>query len=223
MQLSIVMVDDDPLVLSSLQNILANEPDITVVGTAQTGPEAVALVRNVSPDVVLMDLHLGGAGDGVEAIGSLRALLSPPAILAVTSFDSDFYLRGALDAGATGFLLKNDAVDLLATAIRMTHDGDPMISPAMTSQLIASYIAPATDPVCDEARRRVRDLSDREIQVARLIGAGRTYEEIAGELFVSPSTVKSTIRRAMDKVAADSGAQLAVLVAQARLDLLGHA
>nr|WP_044495356.1 response regulator transcription factor [Nesterenkonia massiliensis] len=217
------MVDDDPLVLSSLQNILANEPDITVVGTAQTGPEAVALVRNVSPDVVLMDLHLGGAGDGVEAIGSLRALLSPPAILAVTSFDSDFYLRGALDAGATGFLLKNDAVDLLATAIRMTHDGDPMISPAMTSQLIASYIAPATDPVCDEARRRVRDLSDREIQVARLIGAGRTYEEIAGELFVSPSTVKSTIRRAMDKVAADSGAQLAVLVAQARLDLLGHA
>lgn len=217
------MVDDDPLVLSSLQNILANEPDITVVGTAQTGPEAVALVRNVSPDVVLMDLHLGGAGDGVEAIGSLRALLSPPAILAVTSFDSDFYLRGALDAGATGFLLKNDAVDLLATAIRMTHDGDPMISPAMTSQLIASYVAPATDPVCDEARRRVRDLSDREIQVARLIGAGRTYEEIAGELFVSPSTVKSTIRRAMDKVAADSGAQLAVLVAQARLDLLGHA
>lgn len=217
------MVDDDPLVLSSLQNILANEPDITVVGTAQTGPDAVALVRNLSPDVVLMDLHLGGAGDGVEAIGSLRALLSPPAILAVTSFDSDFYLRGALDAGATGFLLKNDAVDLLATAIRMTHDGDPMISPAMTSQLIASYIAPATDPVCDEARRRVRDLSDREIQVARLIGAGRTYEEIAGELFVSPSTVKSTIRRAMDKVAADSGAQLAVLVAQARLDLLGHA
>ena len=217
------MVDDDPLVLSSLQNILANEPDITVVGTAQTGPEAVALVRNVSPDVVLMDLHLGGAGDGVEAIGSLRTLLSPPAILAVTSFDSDFYLRGALDAGATGFLLKNDAVDLLATAIRMTHDGDPMISPAMTSQLIASYVAPATDPVCDEARRRVRDLSDREIQVARLIGAGRTYEEIAGELFVSPSTVKSTIRRAMDKVAADSGAQLAVLVVQARLDLLGHA
>lgn len=95
-----------------------------------------------------------------------------------------------------------------------------MISPALTSRLIASYVAPQADPVCEAARRRVEGLSTRETEVALLVGAGRTYEEIARRLFISPSTVKSTIGRAMSKTGADSGAQLAVLVAQARLDLL---
>ena len=102
----------------------------------------------------------------------------------------------------------------------MAHAGDPMISPALTSRLIATYVTPPADPVCDAARRQVSGLSEREIEVAHLVGAGRTYEEIARRLFISPSTVKSTIGRGMSKAGADSGAQLAVLVAQARLDLL---
>ncbi|GAA3278743.1 response regulator transcription factor [Nesterenkonia halobia] len=219
MQISVVAVDDDPLVLGSLQNILVPEEDVSVLGTAGTGQEAVAAVRAHQPDVVLMDLHLRGALDGVETTRRLRRQLTPPAVLAVTSFDTDRYLRGALDAGATGFLLKTDAPDLLATAIRMTHDGDPMISPAMTSRLIASYVTPTTDRVCQDARHQVTGLADRELQVAGLIGGGKTYQDIAETLHLSPSTVKSTVRRAMDKVGADTGAHLAVIVAQARLDV----
>ncbi|WP_188682152.1 response regulator transcription factor [Nesterenkonia cremea] len=220
MQITAVMVDDETLVLDSLERILGREEDIAVVGRATTGPEAIRAVRTHRPDVVLMDLLLKGDMDGVEATRRIRNGLNPPAVLAVTSFDTDAYMRGALDAGATGFLLKNDATTSLAEGIRMAHAGDPMISPALTSRLIATYVTPPADPVCDAARRQVSGLSEREIEVAHLVGAGRTYEEIARRLFISPSTVKSTIGRGMSKAGADSGAQLAVLVAQARLDLL---
>ena len=219
-QITAVMVDDESLVLDSLERILSREEDITVVGRATTGPEALQAVRTHRPDVVLMDLLLKGDFDGVEATRRIRNTLNPPAVLAVTSFDTDTYMRGALDAGATGFLLKNDATTSLAEAIRMVHAGDPMISPALTSRLIASYVAPQADPVCAAARQQVAGLSAREVDVAQLVGAGRTYDDIARQLFISPSTVKSTIRRAMSKTGADSGAQVAVLVAQARLDLL---
>lgn len=221
MQITVAMVDDDVLVLESLKRILAEHTDLTLVGTASTGIDALQLVRSARPDVVLMDLQLRGEMDGVEATRRIRNSLNPPAVLAVTSFDAEVYMRGALEAGATGFLLKNDAADSLASAIRMAHAGDPMISPALTSRLISSYIAPRTDPVCDQARARVQGLTAREIQVAQLVGAGKTYGDIAAELHISPSTVKSTLSRAISAVGADSGAQLAVLVAQARLDLLG--
>ena len=220
MQITVVMVDDETLVLDSLERIVSKAEDITVLGTASTGAEAIRAVRTHRPDVVLMDLLLKGDMDGVEATRRIRNTLNPPAVLAVTSFDTDIYMRGALDAGATGFLLKNDATSSLATAIRMAHDGDPMISPVLTSRLIASYVAPQTDPVCQAARDQIESLSAREVEVAQLVGAGKTYDDISRQLFISASTVKSTIGRAMSKVGADSGAQLAVLVAEARLDLL---
>lgn len=216
------MVDDEVLVLDSLRRILEKEPDIDVVDAVSTGLDAIQAVRDHRPDVVLMDLLLQGEMDGVEATRRICNMLNPPAVLAVTSFDTDVYMRGALDAGATGFLLKTDATDALATAIRMAYAGDPMISPQLTSRLIASYIAPRTDPLCEAARQRVKGLSEREIQVAQMVGAGNTYDEIAERLYISPSTVKSTVGRALSKVGADSGAQLAVIVAQARLDLLGE-
>ncbi|NLS09876.1 response regulator transcription factor [Nesterenkonia sp. MY13] len=218
MHITVVMVDDETLVLDSLERILSSEEDISVIGRAATGAEAIQKVRTLRPDVVLMDLLLKGDMDGVEATRQIRNGLNPPAVLAVTSFDTDPYMRGALEAGASGFLLKNDATSALAEAIRMTYEGDPMISPVLTSRLIASYIAPQTDPLCEAARARVKELSPREIEVAQLVGSGNTYDEIAKKLFISASTVKSTIRRAMNKTGADSGAQLAVLVAQARLD-----
>ncbi|WBL18060.1 response regulator transcription factor [Citricoccus sp. NR2] len=223
MRIRVVMVDDEVLVLDSLQRILAKESDIEVVAAVSTGLDAAQSVRDHRPDVVLMDLLLKGEMDGVEATRRIRNMLHPPGVLAVTSFDTDVYMRGALNAGATGFLLKTDATDSLATAIRMTHAGDPMISPQLTSRLISTYIAPSTDPLCEAARQKVTALSDREIQVAQMVGAGHTYGEISERLFISASTVKSTVGRAMSKVGADSGAQLAVVVAQARLDLLGDA
>lgn len=227
-QIQVLMVDDEVLVLDSLERILSGEPDIDVVGRATSGEEALKLARNLRPDVVLMDLHLSLSRnmgphpkmDGVEAIRRIRNMLNPPAVLAVTSFDSETYMRGALEAGAVGFLLKTDATDSLARAVRMTHARDAMISPAMTTRLISSYIAPHTDPVCEAARERVAVLADREVEVATLVGQGKTYGEIAQHLFISASTVKATIGRALNKVDAESGAQLAVLVAQARLDLV---
>lgn len=218
MQLSVVMVDDDALVLTSLRNILAAEEDIVVAGTAQSGSEALEAVRAHRPDVVVMDLHLGGDMDGVETTRRIGEQLDPPAVLAVTSFATDAYLHGALAAGATGFLLKDDATESLAAALRMAHAGDPMTSPPMTSRLIASFIAAETDPERDEARRRVSVLSPREIEMARLIGMGRNYEDIARELFISTRTVSGTLTSARHKIGADTSAQLAVIVAQARLD-----
>lgn len=213
------MVDDETLVLDSLERILASETDITVVGTATTGEEAIPSIRSLKPDVVLMDLLLKGNIDGVQATQRIRNSLNPPAIVAVTSFDLDSYLHGALQAGATGFLLKTDASEYLARAIRMAHAGDPMISPEMTSKLIKSYVAPAEDPVVTEARSDISVLSEREIKAATLIGEGNTYSDIAKELFISESTVKSTIRSGLNKLDVATGAQLAVRVAQARLDL----
>lgn len=215
------MVDDEVLVLDSLRRILERDPDIDVVDAVATGLDAIQAVRDHRPDVVLMDLLLKGEMDGVEATRRIRNTINAPAVVAVTSFDTDVYMRGALDAGATGFLLKTDATDSLAAAIRMAHAGDPMISPQLTSRLISSYIAPRADPLCEAARQRVKGLSEREVQVAQMVGTGNTYDEIAERLYISPSTVKSTVGRALSKVGADSGAQLAVIVAQARLDLLG--
>lgn len=220
MQISVTIVDDEVLVLESLERILADDPSITILGRATTGEDGLQQVRRLRPQVVLMDLQLKGGMDGVETTRRVRNVLSPPAVLAVTSFDSETYMRGALEAGATGFLLKTDATESLTTAVRMAHAGDSMISPSMTSRLISSYIAPVTDPVCEASRQKVRPLSEREVEVATLVGEGKTYGAIAEQLFISPSTVKSTVGRAMNKVGADSGAQLAVVVTQARLDLL---
>lgn len=215
----VILIDDETLVLDALERILASESEIDVVGTATTGRDGIRLAREARPDVVVTDLLLKGDTDGVEVTRRIRNALNPPAVLVVTSFDSETQMRGALEAGAVGFLLKTDATDSLATAIRMAADGDPMISPAMTTRLIASYVAPTIDPAAEEARRKVALLSEREIEVAQLVGAGRTYGEIGRELFISDSTVKATIGRALRKVDADSGAQLAVIVAMARLDL----
>lgn len=218
--LRVVLVDDETLVLDSLERILDGDPGIEVVATATTGRDAIGTVRETRPDVVVMDLLLKGDMDGVEATRRIHNALNPPAVLVVTSFDSDAQMRGALEAGATGFLLKTDAKESLAEGIRMAAAGDPMISPAMTSRLIASYVAPVADPSCEAARRRVGALSERETEVATLVGSGKTYGEIARGLFISESTVKATISHALRKVDADSGAQLAVIVAMARLDLL---
>lgn len=219
MVLRVVLVDDDALVLDALTRILAKDAEIEVVAAVTTGRDALQAVRDTRPDVVVMDLLLKGDMDGVKATRRIQNALEPPAVLVVTSFDSDTQMRGALEAGATGFLLKTDASDSLCNAVHMAAAGDPMVSPAMTARLIASYVAPSADTATEDARRKAGLLSEREREVASLIGAGKTYGEIARELFISESTVKATIGRALRKVDADSGAQLAVIVAMARLDL----
>lgn len=214
-----LVVDDDPLVLDALKLIIDRDERLTWLDGVRDGHAALSAARAKRPDVVVMDLHLGGGPDGVATTRRLMSSLNPPRVLAITSFDTDAYLAGALEAGAVGFLLKSDVHDHLVRAIHMAEAGDPMISPDMTRRLIASYVRPTADPAQLAARERTAALTPREVEVAGLIGQGLTYEAIAARLFISPHTVKAVIRSALPKVDARTGAQLAVLVATARLDL----
>ena len=207
------------MTLRNLVAIVEADSKLQVVATATNGVDAVQQVRETRPDVVVMDLYLPGEFDGVEAIRRIKNLLNPPHVLASTSFDLESYTRQALQAGAAGFILKNDAENLLTSAIHTAVEGDQMVSPQTTSRLIRSFLRPSTAPEITEARQRIEALSPRELEVAHLIGNGKAYKHIATELNISPDTVKSTVTRAMQKAGADNGAQLAFLVGQARLDI----
>ena len=215
----VVIVDDETMTLRNLVAIVEADSKLEVVTTATNGVDAVQQVRETRPDVVVMDLYLPGEFDGVEAIRRIKNLMNPPHVLASTSFDLESYTRGALEAGAAGFILKNDAEKLLTTAIHTAAEGEQLVSPQTTGRLIRSFLKPTTAPEIAEARRRIADLSPRELEVAHLIGNGKAYKQIAAELNISPDTVKSTVTRAMQKAGADNGAQLAFLVGQARLDI----
>jgi len=217
----VVIVDDETMTLRNLVAIVEADPSMEVVATATNGIDALQQIRTARPEVVVMDLYLPGKFDGVEAIRRIRNLFDPPKVVAATSFDLESYTRGALEAGAAGFILKNDAEALLTPAIRAAADGDPMVSPHTTSRLIKSFLQPSTAPEIAQARERIAPLTPRELEVAHLIGNGKVYKEIAAELHIAPDTVKSTVTRAMHKVGADNGAQLAFLVGQARLDIDG--
>src|SRR5699024_9576212 len=154
--------------------------------------------------------------DGVEAIRRIQNLLAPPVVVAATSLDLESYTRGALDAGAVGFILKNDAETLLTPAIHAAAAGDPIVSPQTTSRLIKNFLQPSTGPDIARARERIASLANGELQVANMIGNGKVYKEIDAKLYIAPDTVKSTVMKAMHQNGADNGAQLAYGVGQAR-------
>jgi len=217
--IQVLIVDDETMTLRNLEAIIKADPTLNVAGTATNAIDAIQQVRALRPDIVLMDLYLPGEFDGVEAIRRIQNSFNPPKIIAATSFDLESYTRGALEAGAVGFILKNDAETLLIPAIHSAVEGDPIVSPQTTVRLIRSFLQPTTAPEIVRARERIRSLSDRELQVAHLIGHGKVYKQIAAELNIAPDTVKSTVTRAMQKTGADNGAQLAFFVGQARLDM----
>lgn len=207
------------MTLRNLVAIVEADPTLEVVGTADNGVDALQHIRTSRPHVVVMDLYLPGEFDGVETIRRAQNLLNPPTVIAATSFDLESYTRGALEAGAVGFILKNDAESLLNSAIHAAANGDPIVSPQTTSRLIKSFLKPSTAPEIAQARQRIASLSGRELQVATLIGNGKAYKHIAATLNIAPDTVKSTVTRAMQKAGADNGAQLAFFIGQARLDI----
>ena len=215
----VVIVDDETMTLRNLVAIVEADPTMEVVGSATNGLDALQQIRDTRPDLVVMDLYLPGEIDGVETIRRVQNLLNPPKVLAATSFDLESYTRGALEAGAVGFILKNDAETLLLPALRAAADGEPMVSPQTTIRLIDSFLRPTTAPEIAQARERIAALAPRELEVAHLIGHGKSYKQIGAELNIAPDTVKSTVTRAMQKADADNGAQLAFLVGQARLDI----
>ncbi|WP_433496092.1 response regulator [Micromonospora sp. CA-248089] len=200
--------------------ILGGVPDLTVVGEATDGAEVPAAVAAHAPDVVLMDIRMPRV-DGLAATETLRATAEPPEVLVLTTFDADEQVLRALRAGASGFLLKDTPPAEIVAAVRRVAAGEATLSPAVTRKLIAHVTgtapAPGPDPKRERAVRLLDDLSEREREVALLLGRGRTNAEISAELFMSVATVKAYVSRLLTKLDLNNRVQVALLVQDAGL------
>lgn len=216
----VAIVDDDALVRTGLSMILGGDAELTVVGQATNGAEAIALVDRERPDVVLMDIRMP-VRDGLSATEELAARPDAPRIIVLTTFDTDEMVLRALRIGAAGFLLKDTPPARLVEAVKTVTTGAPTLSPQVTAQVIAAATAPgraAGTATRDQARHRLAELTDRELEVARAVGKGRANAEIAAELYMSIATVKAHVGRALSKINAENRVQLALLVHDADLD-----
>jgi DNA-binding NarL/FixJ family response regulator len=195
--LRVLLADDQAMVRTGFRHILESQPGIVVVAEAADGTQAVALAREHRPDVCLVDIRMPGL-DGIEVTRALagRGVAGPLRVVIVTTFDTDEYVYGALHAGAVGFLLKDAGPALLIEAVRAAGAGDALISPSVTVRLLQQLAPPGGRAGAAAAAR----LSERELDIARSIARGRTNQEIAAELFISLSTVKTHIARIQNKL-----------------------
>ncbi|MDX3454675.1 response regulator transcription factor [Streptomyces sp. ME02-8801-2C] len=208
MTVRVVLADDQPLVRSGLRVIMADHPDLEVVGEAATGAEAVHLVRDADPDVVVMDIRMPGM-DGIEATRLITAGPATTRVLVLTTFDEDEHVYGALRAGASGFVVKDMALDDILAAVRVVAAGDALIAPGVTRRLIADFIGrPATAP--ERSPRPVEGITEREREVLTLVGRGRSNTEIAADLFITVATAKSHVSRLLTKLGARDRVQLVI-------------
>jgi DNA-binding NarL/FixJ family response regulator len=206
--IQVIVADDQEIVRTGLTMILNAQPDIEVVGTAANGREAVELARRVRPDVCLFDIRMPGI-DGIEATRRLAgpAVPDPLAVVVITTFDLDEYVYAALRAGARGFLLKDAGPALLAQAVHAAAAGDALIAPSITTRLLTAFAdaGPAAPPV-----QPIEALTDREEQVLATVARGRTNSEIADELFITLSTVKTHVASLMGKIGARNRVEIAM-------------
>ncbi|MEV7610214.1 response regulator transcription factor [Microbacterium sp. NPDC089320] len=196
-----VIADDHPIVRAGLTALFSLEPDLDVVAEAATADEAVACAERENPDVVLMDLQFGShsRATGVDATRRIRALDAPPYVLVLTNYDSDADILGAVEAGASGYLLKDAPPHELTAAVRAAAAGESALAPVIASRLLDRMRAPRVS------------LSSREIDVLELVAAGRSNSEVAERLFVSETTVKSHLAHIFSKL--DVGSRTAAVSA----------
>jgi len=207
--ISVLLVDDEALVRTGLRMILETADDLAVVGEAGDGRAAVEAVSRHRPDVVLMDIRMPHL-DGLAATATIRSAAHPPAVIVLTTFDSDDEVFQALEAGAVGFLLKDTPPPDLLRAIRVAAAGDAMLSPGVTRQVIHRVTAEDQTRRRRDALRRLEVLTSRERQILVEIGLGRANAEIAKLLHLSEATVKSHVTHLFDKLAATNRVQLAI-------------
>ena len=206
----VLLADDQALVRAGFRVLLGTVEDIEVVGEAANGDEAVAMVHEKRPNVVLMDIRMPGL-DGLEATRRIVAdkELAGVRVLILTTFEVDEYVFEALRSGASGFVVKDIEPSELLQAVRVVARGDALLSPTVTRRLIAEFAGRPEQRRIAAADLEV--LTEREREVMALVGAGRSNDEIAAELYVSPATAKTHVSRAMSKLGARDRAQLVVL------------
>jgi DNA-binding NarL/FixJ family response regulator len=208
MTIRVVIADDQDIVRTGLRMILDAQPGIEVVAEAANGREAVELARRLRPDVCLFDIRMPEV-DGIEATRQLAGpdVDDPLAIVVITTFDLDDYVHGALKAGARGFLLKDAGPELLAQAMHAAARGDALIAPSVTARLLSAF---AEVPSSAEPAQPIDPLTDREEQVLITVAGGRTNAEIAEDLSISLSTVKTHLASLMTKLGARNRVELAM-------------
>ncbi|OII10922.1 DNA-binding response regulator [Curtobacterium sp. MCBA15_009] len=203
--LTIVLADDQELVRAGFRVILESEPGFRVVGEAGDGAQAVEAVRALRPDVVCLDVQMPGV-DGLEAARRIATLPDPPAVLVLTTFDSDDALFQALEAGASGFLLKNASPERLIDAVRTVAGGDALLAPDVTRRVIsratAAHAVPRAAPPAPAPTVVLAEvgLTERECEVLRLLARGLSNAEIAAELYVGDATVKTHVSNVLQKL-----------------------
>ncbi len=210
----VLLADDQDLVRTGLRMILDARPDITVVGEASDGRQAVELAQRLQPDVCLFDIRMPNM-DGIEATHALAGpdIVDPMAVVVITTFDLDEYVHGALKAGARGFLLKDAGPDLLVQAIHAAANGDALIAPSITVRLLEAFSEPG---VGNPPVQPIEPLTDREEEVLATVARGRTNAEIADELHISLSTVKTHLASLMTKLDARNRVEIAMWAFETR-------
>ena len=189
----IVIADDHPIVRQGLATVLGQEGDLEVVGQARNGLEAVAQALKLHPDIILMDLQMPEM-DGVEAIQKIKAETSDIGIIILTTYDSDDYIFRGIEAGARGYLLKDSPPEEVLKAIRTVHEGESLIQPRVASRLLDRFSQLSQAPAAEEV------LSSREVEVLQIIAKGAANKEIANELLIGESTVKTHVIHILNKL-----------------------
>ena len=211
----LLIVDDDPLVRFGLSLVLGADRDIEVVGEASDGQEAIDAVPALRPDVVLMDVRMPGT-DGITATAALRSRPDAPAVIVLTTFDTDEYVMRALQVGANGFLLKDTPPATLIDAVRRAAVGESMVSPTVLGKLIDRVVdrngAQEREARMRRAEETLAVLTERERDVAGAVGQGLSNAEISAQLFMSVATVKAYVSRILTKLGCSNRVQIAILV-----------
>jgi DNA-binding NarL/FixJ family response regulator len=210
--ISALLADDQALVRGGLRLILEDQPDIRVIAEASDGAEAVEMARRLRPDVSLVDVRMPRL-NGVDVVRALAGpgVADPLRVVVVTTFDLDEYVYGALKGGAVGFILKDAGPAMLVEAVRAAHRGDALIAPSITVRLLSQFSRDRSAGPPDVP------LSDRELDVVRALARGRTNAEIAAELFISLSTVKTHVSAIQSKVGCRNRVEIAVWAWENRL------
>jgi DNA-binding NarL/FixJ family response regulator len=218
MTIRVLVVDDEELVRTGLRLILDAEPDLSVVGTAVDGVDAVAAARRLLPDVVLMDIRM----PGLDGLAATRQILGgadplPCKVVILTTFDVDEHVYEALRAGASGFLLKDVPADQLAHAIRVAAAGEALLAPSVTRRLIAAFTTSARPEPAPPTPPGLRELTAREVEVLELLAEGLSNVEIGARLFVGEATVKTHVARILTKLGVRDRVQAVIVAFRAGL------